>query len=141
MPITQSRRLAKNRPAEMAIPLSTRLARWLPLGVGVLSGALALALYLGTLAPTVTFADAGELAAAAYTLDVAHPPGFPLYLLLGKLFTLLVPWGRVVQRLNAFSALCAAATVGLLGAALVVSLGLRSGPVRRRLSGRGRGRG
>lgn len=132
MPITQSRRLAKNRPAEMAIPLSTRLARWLPLGVGVLSGALALALYLGTLAPTVTFADAGELAAAAYTLDVAHPPGFPLYLLLGKLFTLLVPWGRVVQRLNAFSALCAAATVGLLGAALVVSLGLRSGPVRRR---------
>ncbi len=97
---------------------------WAPLGAGIGAGVLALALYLATLAPTVTFADAGELASAAYFLDVGHPPGFPLYLLLGKLFTLLVPWGRVVQRLNAFSAVCAAAAVGLFAAAMVQALPL-----------------
>jgi hypothetical protein len=126
----QARR-SKDRPAEASLSQEGRPfhARWLALGVGALAGILALALYLGTLAPTVTFADAGELAAAVYALDVAHPPGFPLYLLLGKLFTLLVPWGRLVQRLNAFSAVCAAAAVGLVGAALAVGLDLHS-PVR-----------
>jgi len=121
---------AQERPAGPAGTWPARLARHLPLGVGLLAGALALALYLGTLAPTVTFADAGELAAAVHALDVAHPPGFPLYLLLGKLFTVLLPWGRVVQRLNAFSAVCAAAAVGLLGAALTVALDLLPGPAR-----------
>ncbi len=78
-------------------------------------------LYLLTLAPTVTFADSGELAAAVYFLDVAHPPGFPLYLLLGKLSTLLLPWGRFVLRLNLFSALCAALAVGFTGATLALT--------------------
>ncbi len=137
MPANRSRtrrRLSRPLPADV-LPRErvVRLHRWLPLGVGLLAGGLALALYLGTLAPTVTFADAGELAAAVHFLDVAHPPGFPLYLLLGKLFTLLVPVGRVVLRLNAFSAVCGAAAVGLLGAGL--ALGLELAPARR--GGRG----
>lgn len=106
---------------------------WVPWAAGLASGALSLALYLGTLAPTVTFADAGELAAAVHFLDVAHAPGFPLYLMLGKLFTLLLPWGRLIQRLNAFSALCAAAAVGLTGAALVLGFELvRTRPAQTR---------
>lgn len=94
--------------------------RYFPWLTGLLTGGAALLLYLLTLAPTVTFADSGELAAAVHFLDVAHPPGFPLYLLLGKLFTLLLPWGRFILRLNAFSALCAALAVGFTGAALAL---------------------
>ncbi len=45
--------------------------------------------YLMTLAPTVTSEDSGELIAAAYTLGVAHPPGYPLWTILGKVFTLI----------------------------------------------------
>jgi hypothetical protein len=70
----------------------------------------------------VTFADAGELATAVHYLDVAHPPGFPLYLLLGKAFSLILPWGRLVQRLNAFSAVSAAAAVGLFYGTLLWNL-------------------
>jgi hypothetical protein len=42
--------------------------------------------YVQTLAPTVSFFDSGELIAAAYTLGVAHPPGYPLYVSLGGYF-------------------------------------------------------
>ena len=55
----------------------------------LVAGLVALAaetVYLLTLAPTVTAEDSGELITAAYTLGVAHPPGFPLWCLLGKLF-------------------------------------------------------
>ena len=68
---------------------------------------VALAAYALTLAPTVTLVDAGELIVAAHGLGVAHPPGFPLYVLAGHVAS-RVPAGSVAQRLNAFSALCAA---------------------------------
>jgi len=78
---------------------------------------VALGLYGVTLAPGLTWqhqgADGGELVAAAYTLGVAHPPGYPTYLLLGKAFSLL-PWGNVAFRLNLMSAVFASGTV-LLG--------------------------
>ena len=64
----------------------------------------ALLVYILTLAPTVYFGDSGELTAAAYNLGIAHPPGYPLYLLLGKLFMLLVPIGDMAMRLNLLSA-------------------------------------
>ncbi|HLF82731.1 MAG TPA: DUF2723 domain-containing protein, partial [Blastocatellia bacterium] len=41
-----------------------------------------LVVYTRTLAPTVTLVDSGELIVAARSLGVAHPPGFPLYVLL-----------------------------------------------------------
>lgn len=66
-----------------------------------------LVLYACTLAPTVTLVDSGELIVAARNLGVAHPPGFPLYVLLAHLAT-LVPIGNVAVRVNCASALFAA---------------------------------
>jgi len=69
--------------------------------------AVSLFLYWWTLAPTVTLVDSGELIVAARTLGVAHPPGFPLYLLLAHLAS-LVPIGNIAQRVNFASAIFAA---------------------------------
>ena len=60
--------------------------------------------YLLTLAPTIYIEDAAEFAAAVPTLGITHPSGFPLYMLLGKLFTILVPFGNMAFRVNLFSA-------------------------------------
>lgn len=56
-------------------------------------------IYLFTLAPTVTFIDSGELATVASKLGIAHPTGYPLFTILGRIFTLL-PIGDEVYRLN-----------------------------------------
>src|SRR5207244_3400688 len=74
---------------------------------------LSLLLYIWTLAPTVTLVDSGELIIAARSLGVAHPPGFPLYLMLAHLAS-LVPIGSVAQRVNFASSLFAALACGML---------------------------
>jgi hypothetical protein len=85
---------------------------------------IAFSIYLVTLAPTITWrndgADGGDLITAAYTLGIAHPPGYPVYVVLGKLFTLL-PIGDVAYRVNLMSAFFAAATIPLV---YLVTLGL-----------------
>jgi tetratricopeptide (TPR) repeat protein len=73
----------------------------------------ALFIYSWTLAPTVTLVDSGELIVAARFLGVAHPPGFPLYLLLAHLVS-LVPIGSVAMRINFASALFAALACAML---------------------------
>lgn len=73
----------------------------------------AITLYIFTLAPTVTLVDSGELMVAAKTLGVAHPPGFPLYVLLAHIFTWL-PIGSVATRVNFASALFAALAAMML---------------------------
>ncbi len=69
--------------------------------------------YVLTMAPGVYGFDSAELATGAYTLGIVHSPGYPLYMLLGKLFTFL-PFGDVAYRLNLMSAVFAALTVYLL---------------------------
>jgi Tfp pilus assembly protein PilF len=64
-------------------------------------------LYLRSMAPTVTFGDSGELIAAITSLGISHPTGFPLYILLGKLFSLL-PFANPALRINVMSAVFAA---------------------------------
>jgi hypothetical protein len=90
-----------------------RRGHWLALG----AAALALAVYVATLAPGLTFehngTDGGDLIAAARTLGIPHPTGYPIYTLLARLFTLL-PIGVIAYRVNLLSAVCAAAAVGLL---------------------------
>src|SRR5690349_9973258 len=79
---------------------------------------VALLVYSWTLAPTVTLTDSGELILAAYGLGVAHPPGFPLWVMLAHLAS-LVPVGSVAVRINFSSAVFAALACALL--ALVVA--------------------
>ncbi len=61
-----------------------RLPRHAPEGALLLVG---LALYGATVAPTVLPADSGEFQLVATVLGIAHPPGYPLYTMLGKLAT------------------------------------------------------
>ncbi|MEK7785186.1 MAG: DUF2723 domain-containing protein, partial [Chloroflexota bacterium] len=75
---------------------------------------VAIGLYIKTLSPSVYTFDSAELAAGAYALGIVHPTGYPLYLLLAKLFTLLVPFGDIAYRVNLFSALCAALALVVL---------------------------
>jgi hypothetical protein len=77
-------------------------------GIGVLS----LILYLRTAAPSLlTEGDGIELAMVSYLLGIAHPTGYPLFTLLGYLFTHLLPWGNVAGRLTFMSVLFSAAAV------------------------------
>lgn len=70
-----------------------------------------LALYALTLCRTVYWYDSAEYATAAYVLGIPHPPGYPLYTLVGHLFTYL-PLEPAVA-VNAMSAVFAALAVGL----------------------------
>ncbi|HET9062917.1 MAG TPA: DUF2723 domain-containing protein, partial [Candidatus Binatia bacterium] len=76
--------------------------------------ALAFAAYLSGASPTIYVGDSGELVAAVHTLGIPHPSGYPLYILLGKLWTLVFPIGTIAYRMSVFSALAASATVGLV---------------------------
>jgi hypothetical protein len=72
---------------------------------------ITLFLYINTMSPTVPpYRDSGELITVIDTLGVAHPPGYPLYTILGKLFSFL-PVGSVAFRINLFSSVCVALTV------------------------------
>jgi hypothetical protein len=75
--------------------------------------ALVLAGYVLTLAPTVTFWDAGEFIAAAYTLGIPHPPGTPLFVLIAHVWGTLVPIGEFAYRTNLLSAVLSAGAAGL----------------------------
>ncbi|MCB0170662.1 MAG: DUF2723 domain-containing protein, partial [Anaerolineae bacterium] len=75
---------------------------------------VAFALFFSTLAPTVLEADAGEFQFVPWLPGIAHPPGYPLYTLLGWLWLHVLPFGEVAWRMNLLSALIAAGAIGLL---------------------------
>src|SRR5688572_14114962 len=94
--------------------------------MALLTAFLTLAVYGLTMARTITWrnggADGGELAAAAWVGGVAHPPGYPLYLTLVRVFQ-LVPVGDVAFRATLFSVLCAAVAAVLTSRTVVLLLG------------------
>jgi len=73
------------------------------------------ALYASTLAPTTAFWDTSEYIATSHILGIPHPPGNPLFVLLGRTWELLLaPLGLpVAVRINLFSAAMSAAAHGL----------------------------
>ncbi len=85
-------------------------------GDGLVSLILAigsLALYLKTMAPTVWYGNSAAHQYGCYILGVLYPTGYPLYTLLGKLFT-FIPLGDVAYRVNLLSALATALAVPLV---------------------------
>lgn len=98
-----------------------RVARGFAAACPWLTAGIALAVYGATLAPTIGFGDSPELSAAALSLGVPHPTGYPLLMLLGYGFSTLFAVGDPAWRLNLLGALLAAAAVGF-GAAFVQRL-------------------
>lgn len=104
-----------------------------------LLGLAFLALYGYTAAPSVLSGDSAEFQMAAPLLGVPHPTTYPLYILLGKLATVLVPLGDLAWRVTLLSSACAALAVALFfllaarvtgsaGGALVGALALGLSP-------------
>jgi hypothetical protein len=75
-----------------------------------LLGLASLTLYIRTLAPGLLYGDCGEFQTVVYSLGMTHPTGYPVYVLLGRLFTLL-PLGEMAWRVNLFSAILGALSV------------------------------
>jgi tetratricopeptide (TPR) repeat protein len=94
----------------------TAAARSRP-GVAALLAVALFAIYAAGACPTIYVGDSGELVAAVHVLGIPHPSGYPLYVLLGKLWTLLVPLGSIAYRMSLFSAACAALAVAAVSAA------------------------
>lgn len=102
-----------NRGVEALVPIDTlpvvmkrNLAAWV-------TALVVFAVYVFTLAPSVMGGDAGELIVGAAHGGVLHPPGYPLFAMLGKLFSLL-PVGELAWRINIFSACMGALAAGIL---------------------------
>ncbi len=69
------------------------------------------ALYASTVARGLLPADSGEFQLAAARWGILHPPGYPLYTVIGGLWVHLLPWGTAMWRLNLLSAALAATTL------------------------------
>src|SRR6185436_18877204 len=72
-----------------------------------------LTLYLVTLAPSTAMWDTSEYIAAAYTLGLPHPPGNPLFVLIGRVFSILPIASSVAVRINILAALCSAGSAAM----------------------------
>ncbi len=92
-----------------------------------------LAVYLYTIAPTAAFWDCGELIAVSYIGGIPHPPGTPLFVMIGRLFTLLPIGKEIAFRVNLIPALFGAFSCGLLYLIVVKLLSINAIDRRSRL--------
>ncbi|HET6680544.1 MAG TPA: DUF2723 domain-containing protein [Gemmatimonadaceae bacterium] len=79
--------------------------------------------YLATLAPGLTPWDAGEFAAAVHSFGIPHPPGTPLYIALGRAWSLLLPGVETVLAMNLLSAVATASAMAVLAMLVARALG------------------
>jgi hypothetical protein len=82
--------------------------------LAALTFVVSLIFYIATLPRSVLPGDSGELIAASRTLSIAHPPGYPLYVMIGKLFSSLFAWGHVAYRYNLLSAIAVSVTLAIV---------------------------
>src|ERR1700743_380441 len=83
---------------------------------GLLCFVIASTTYILTLEPSGSFWDCGEFISCAYRLQVSHQPGYPMFAMLGKAFSLLSMGDKtkVAHFTNLMSALASAATIMFL---------------------------
>jgi len=103
-----------------------RAGRRIERAVPVLVFFAVLAIDVPMLASGVSIGDAAEAQTVPAILGIAHPTGFPAYTLAGWLVTHLLPFGTVAWRLNAFAALCTAASAAGV-TAVAIALGADAG--------------
>lgn len=72
---------------------------------------VATVVYLLTIEPTASFWDCGEFIASAYKLEVGHPPGAPMFMLLARLFAMFVPAVYAATAVNVMSAMASSFTI------------------------------
>lgn len=72
---------------------------------------ISLIVYGMTVAPTTSYWDCGEFITSSYILGVPHPPGSPIYVLIGRLFTMLPFPEDIGLRVNLISVIVSALTV------------------------------
>jgi hypothetical protein len=83
--------------------------------IAILVGIAAGAVYLITLAPSVSFWDSGEYLTCSWTAGVPHPPGVPLFVLLGRFSTILFSFiPAIAPRVNMLCAFSSAFAIGIL---------------------------
>ncbi len=80
-------------------------------GLSLVAALASFILFNITKAPTVSFWDCGEFIATSYILGIPHPPGNPLFMLIGRLFTMLPIASDIAVRVNLISVLSSAASV------------------------------
>ena len=88
--------------------------RWMNRAVALGVFLFVLVVYIRTMAVSVSFWDCGEFIACAHILGIPHPPGAPLYGLLGRLFSILPLFETVARRVNFLSVLTGALAAGML---------------------------
>jgi len=93
-----------------------------------IAGIIALTIYYLTASPTISWAhysaDSGELASVAATLGIAHPPGYPLYTLIGYFLTRIFANSDPAWVLVLFSVFCGTVSAGIISRASSLALAL-----------------
>ena len=79
--------------------------------IGWIIWAIATFVYVSTIEPTTSFWDCGEFIATAYNLEVGHPPGAPLFMLIGRFFTMFASNETAAYAINMLSALSSSFTI------------------------------
>jgi len=117
--------MAVTTPTDIRVPTgASRRPRVSPTNVAAIgSFALAAVVYIRTLLPGISFGDWGEPGLLLSRLGILHPTGYPLYSLVGWLFS-LIPLESVAWRANLVSAAAAAGVVGVT-VLIAVRLGVR----------------
>ncbi len=89
----------------------TKIRLWVGLGIFL----TAFIVYLKTMAPTASFWDCGEFITVSQILGIPHPPGYPLYAIVGRVTIMLLPFFKEIAfRVNLLSPFFSALTIAIV---------------------------